>query len=322
VSDLVLNSFPVEIAPTSLALPYLEYANWEESTEARKSRFSEFSSYRFELTAPPNVEPAVGGRIRLVLLSGPARPEDAGQAEFDLGAAPNLGANLIEQSLALHLESRGMLLQRNSFERVALMPVDSVSVRPINLYSGISFRARRPFSSQPCAFALSVQWVARAVFADTLVNPHLRDICRGLAVLYTPETKAATDLRDFEHHFLGHVKDLDGERAAIVGCRDYAQRSISLADLTLEASPEAIRRYEMRTGSQQARSGIWRTLQQLSKVLTKEGRRNPQALRQRLEAIRGVLGGNAKERVVLSLNGYANGTVTIGLNPLRVEVPA
>jgi hypothetical protein len=144
----------------------------------------------------------------------------------------------------------------------------------------------------------------------------------GLAVLYTPNAEAPPELKEYVNHFLGHVKELDGEDAAVVGCRDYAQRSIRLADLTLEASPEAIRRYEMRTGSQQGRVGIWRTLQQLSKVLTKEGRRNPQVLRQRLDAIRSVLGGNAKEQIVLPLVGYASGTVTIGLSPLRVEVPS
>lgn len=322
VSDLVLNSFPVEIAPTCFSLPFLEYANWEESTKAKRSRFAAFSSYRFDLTGLRSAENSEGSQIRLVLLSGPAPPGDVKHADIDLAALPNLAANLVEQSLAFHLESRGLLLQRNSFDRVALMPMDAPSARPIQLYSGISFRARRPFSASPCGFTLSVQWVARAIFSETLLNPHLNGICRGLAVLYTPKAEVAAELKEYENHFLGHVKDLDGGDAAVVVCRDYAQRSIRLADLTLEASPEAIRRYEMRTGSQQGRAGTWRTLQQLSKVLTKEGRRNPQVLRQRLEAIRGVLGGSAKEQIVLPLIGYANGTVTIGLSPLRVEVPS
>jgi hypothetical protein len=320
MSSLILNSFTVQISPVKLSLPYVEFTDWESSTTARNRDYGPYRTYRYErsLNHDGLAEPVT---IRLVLLSGPPVSSENQTDEFDLSSLPKLGAILIENSLSDHLESQGMTIKRNSFERLALRSVDSQSAQLVHLYSGISFQARRPFKAEPYSFILSIQWVASAVFSDTLANQVLRGIARGLAVLYSPKKGPLAELVQFENAFLGHVKDLSSSSHAEVLCRDNVRRAIPLDDLTLEASPEALRRYELATGTEQQRFRVWRRLQQISKVLTPEGRRNTSVLRDRLEAIRGVLGGHSREQLVLSLGAYAEGTVSIGLAPIRVELP-
>jgi len=320
VSTLILNSFPVEVSPCKLPLPFVEFESWEASTTGRNREYSQFRTYRYERVLRAEDGTADQRRIRLVLLSGPALPSQIEAGEMDIGSLPKLGANLIENSLSKHFASQGMTIKRGFFERLALRRVEAFSNQLVHTYSGISFRARRPFRAQPYLFTLSVQWVARAVFSDTLANTTLQGISRGLGVLYTPRSRPLDELLQFENHFLGHVTEVVSPTQAEVICRDNVRRPIPLQDLTLEASSEALRRFEQATGSHQQPSKIWRRLQQLSKVLTNEGRRNSSVLRDRLDAIRGVLGGFSKEQLVLPLASYVEGAVSIGLAPMRVEL--
>lgn len=315
MSNLILNSFPVEVHPSKLLLPFLEFESWEASTSERDKSYSKFRTHRY---AQPEV--SAQRRIRLVLLSGPAPPPQIQSAEIDTGDVPKLAAILIENSLSNHLESRGMIIKRGKFERLALRRVEASTGQLVHVYSGISFRARRPFRSQPNAFTLSAQWVARAVFSETLANTTIQRLAPGLGVLYTPKGRSKEELLQFQNQYVGHVRQITPPNHAEITCRDNVRRSIPLDDLTLEASPEALRRYEQMTGSQQQPSRLWRRLQQLSKVLTNEGRRNPSVLRDRLDSIRSVLGGFSKEQLVLPLATYVEGTVSIGLAPIRVQI--
>jgi hypothetical protein len=315
MSNLILNSFPVEVHPSKFSLPSIEFESWEASTIERNKNYSKYHTHRY--TVPLSADHL---RIRLVLLSGPQRPTEIQTAEIDIGDVPKLPAILIENSLSNHLESQGMIIKKGKFERVALRRVEASSGQLIHLYSGISFSARRPFRAHRYSFTLSAQWVARAIFSETLVNPILQGVASGLGVLYAPKARPSEDLLQYENHFLGHVRQITPPGRAEVICRDNVRRSIPLGDLTLEGSPEALRRYEQVTGSRQQPSRTWRRLQQLSKVLTKEGRRNPSVLRDRLDEIRGILGGFSKEQLVLPVQGYAEGTVSIGLAPVRVEI--
>lgn len=319
MTNLILNSFPVEVSPSKLSLPFVEFDSWEASTLGRRN-YPRFRTYRYEHRSNPEFQSSGRACIRLVLLSGPPAPPETQADEMDISSLPKLCAVLIEHSLSDHLESQGMTIRRSSFERLALRRVETQSSQLVHLYSGISFKARRPFRAQPYSFTLSVQWVASAIFVETLASAVLRDIARGLGVLYTPKNKASPELLEFENRFLGHVRDVPSPDETEVICRDDVRRAIPVQDLTLEASSEALRRYEVATGSQQQPSRVWRRLQQLSKVLTAEGRRNPVVLRDRLNAIRGVLGGFSKEQLVLPLKSYVDGAVSIGLEPLRVEL--
>src|ERR1700721_2474172 len=317
MSDLILNSFPVEVTPSTLTLPFAEFDDWQTSTLGRNRDYRQYSTYRYDRTLVPD-DRRSGKRIRLFLLSGPTPALSAGVHEIDLGGFPTLGARLIEQSVSRYLVSQGMTLRKSSFQNVALRRTEGSASDLIHVYVGISYQARRPFASERNAFTLSAQWEARAIFADSLANPSLKSISIGLAVLYAPRTPPPKELQEFQNHYLGHIKQIAHPTEAVVDCRDGQTRSVPFVDLTLEASPEAIRRYEQENGSAQQAMWTWRKIQQLSRVLTKEGRRNPLVLRDRLEAIRTVLGGQSREQLILQLHSYANGTVTIGLAPIRL----
>lgn len=317
---ILLNSFSVEMLPTTLELPYKTYSEWEECRSDREQSFGGYRTHQFQQTIGGNTGRMAQEAITLVFLAGPSLPPDLNKFSFDLGSVPSLGNRLIEDSLMRQLRSRGFTVQRTAFERLAITENPAFSSDLVRLYSGVSFRARRPFSEQRYHFTLTVQWVAKALFAETLTNPTLARISSGLGVSYTPSGKPLPELLHFSNQFLGHVKSIleDGTHA-IVDCRDYDLRSVALCDLTLEASPEAIRKYELITGSDQRRSTIWRSLQQLSKALTKEGRRNRSVLRDRLNAIRDLLGGG-KDSLILPFESFSPGSITVSLSPLKVEV--
>src|SRR2546428_7276816 len=268
MGHLVLNSFPVEIAPHTLTLPFAEYDDWQTSTIGRHRDYRDYSTYRYDRTQANETDVRPGKRIRLLLLSGPPPSAGHGTHDVNLSAFPSLGGHLIDQTLSGYLASQGMLVRRTSFESLALTRVEGSANALIHLYSGISYKARRPFISEPYSFAVSVQWVARAVFADSLANSSLRSISLGLGVLYIPKARPVAGLEDYQNHYLGHVKQIGHPTEAVVDCRDGETRSLPLTDLTLEASPEAIRRYEQEHGSTESPIRIWRKVQQLSKVLT------------------------------------------------------
>lgn len=314
MNTLTLNSFPAEIHPPTLQLPVTEYESWEASTRARSQELSKYRLYRYPMLAETG-----NGRIRVVLISGPAIPAEIQSEKIDVGNLQHLGVHLIESALANYLESRGMTIRRGRFETLALRQADATLDRKIKIYSGISFKASRPFREQRHSFVVTVQWVARAVFSETLANAGLQAIARGLSVIYTPSARPEPDLAQFENRYLGHVSEIFRDDAEVI-CRDDVRRRVPLSDLSLEAHPEAIRIYENSTGSRQQSSRIWRKLQQVSKVLTPEGRRNPSVLRDRLHAIRNVMASSSKEQLVISTRGYAETTVTIGLSPVKVEI--
>ena len=136
MGDLILNSFPVEISPTSLSLPFAEYDDWEASTIGRKRDYREYSAFRYDRTRLPEDDVRPGKRIRLLLLSGPSPVHQDGVYEADLGNFPSLGARLIEQTVSRYLESQGMSVFRTAFTNFALTRIDSPSGNLIQLYSG------------------------------------------------------------------------------------------------------------------------------------------------------------------------------------------
>src|SRR6266566_7381845 len=114
MGDLILNSFPVEISPSTLALPFVEYDDWQTSTAGRKRDYKHYSTYRYDRTRFSDDDVRPGKRIRLLLLSGPPPVGGDGVYEADLGVFPALGAHLIEQTVSRYLESQGMTVFRTT----------------------------------------------------------------------------------------------------------------------------------------------------------------------------------------------------------------
>jgi hypothetical protein len=306
MASLTLNCFPGEISPSKLKLPYIDSADWDES-RGRLEQLSEHTSYRF---------PFKEG-VRAILISGPKEPYADGTQEFDVGLG-QLGARIIDATLARHLRLRGMDVSHTSFETAALTQKEVIH-GVIGLYTGIAFKARKPFRAEPQHFIVSVQWKVSARFVESLAHPAVGVWCENLPVIYKAISGLSADMGSFHSRYLGRVLKVESPTVAVVRCRDGVDRRVPLVDLYPEGSPQMIREYENRIG---ARRSVWRRIQQLSFVLNDAGRRNVSVLRDRLDRIRVSLGGGQLEKLVISVEGYEQGSVTIGLVPMSVPLDA
>ena len=317
--DLILNSFSVEVSPTEFSLPCVEYPNWEASTDDLHRRFAAFRIHRYPFRAPAQglTEPPLA--IRLVLLSGPQPPANNLRINCRTADSPSLTNKLIEHSLAQHLRRRDMAIKYGKLETSALRFQSDSQADPISFYTGISFRSRRPHSDEPHKFALTVQWTAGARFSQSLQDETLKSISLGMPVSYAPSNETPDELSPFTDRFIGTVESTSDPAMALISCRDNVRRSIPLDDLTLEPSPEALRRYELRVGTDHYRDHVRKRVLRLSKVLNENNRRNTSILRDRLNAIMQTLSGTARDQLVLPLCSFVKGTVRIRLSPQHVR---
>ena len=185
----------------------------------------------------------------------------------------------------------------------------------------LEFQVRRPFKEQADAFILSVQWKTAVLFRESIANGSLRRIAIGAPVIYKPQSKDSVlpALKRFRYKYLGHVKEFQSNSFAVVNCRDSQSYQVPLTDLYLEASPVVIREYENLSGARYSNQSLWHKIQELDFVLNKSGRRNPSVLKDRLQAIRQTLGG-PREEVIIPMNCFQKGSLSLNLSPLNVEV--
>jgi len=318
VAELILNSFPVEVSPTELDFPCIEYDTWDASTADLKQNYADFTIYRYSYRVPEQGIAESQPRIRMLLLSGPAPPSSKTFVTCNTGSLPHLTNKLIEHSLARNLEERGMTIKQRKTETLALKHLDSQESDSISFYTGISFKSRQPQRAEQFKFTLTVQWEVGATFTRTLSDDFLRHISPNMAVLYTPDKEPIHELENLINRSLGTVINTDHPRHALVFCNDNVQRSVPYEDLTLEPSPQALRRYDIEAASKHHWYSVHRHFQQLSKVLNRDGWRNKSVFTERLHEIIRTLSGDASDQLVLSLRAFAPGTVRIRLAPQRV----
>jgi hypothetical protein len=315
---LLLNSFPVDVAPVEALLPYIDYESWEVSTLTKQSQFSGFRTWRYELAKEEAGQNE--NRIRMVFLQGPQAPSKSAQMAFELGRFWKIGCLLIEDALTAHFSKLGFAIEQNNFERFALRRYTGSPDNAVELATGLSFSARRPFREDKYGFTLSFQWIVRAMFKDSLATESLAQIALGMPVIYKPSGTVQPGLLEFKHRYLGRVRSIDthGKTATVMG-RDDEPRTIPLCDLRLEASPAVIKLYEQKIRSLSGPSPILRTIQQLKMSFTKNNRRNVTALRDRLDIIRSSLNqaGSSRDQLVVPLASFQPGSISIALTPIE-----
>ena len=215
---------------------------------------------------------------------------------------------------------RGFNVTTSKFECIALC--DPKQYRDtITLYSGIRYKSYVPFEPKISSFMLSIQWISKALFNKTLCSQSLQKIAPNLGVLYFPTKWINPEIAKFKAHYLGKVEAINGATARVI-CRDYVRRQVPLSDLILEASSEALRRYDLTVGTDHNRNSIHRQLLIMSRSLTNRGRRNKSVFKDRLKAIQNLLGIQFREQLAIPLDSYQSGTVTIDASPRRVELPS
>lgn len=315
MGSLLLNCFPVELSPTTLDLPFVDYETWEASTRALEEDYAGFGAYRYKID---------DHQIRVLLLEGPEFPSRLKLTIVEVTALPHLGTKLIERSLSRGLTARGLVTSRDGFGTTKVLArAPEFSQGLLQIFCGVSYQVRRPFEEDPCGFTLSVRWEVSPTFGASLADSTLRDMSEGMAVLYKPPVRPREippDLRPFRNRYLGHVHEIRSDAKAVVSCKDGVSRHVPLTDLVLEASPAAIREYESQAGLRYGSRSVWHKMQELNFILNSGGRRNASVLKDRLRAIRQFLGGGSREQLVLPLYCFRDGFVSVALSPVRIEV--
>lgn len=263
MDSLVLNCFPAEVAPTKLRLPYLDSPDWDASGK-RIDALGIRLTYRYRL----------GHGVRSILLSGGSEPIADGADEFDIGLG-QFGGRIVDAAVANYLQARGMEIDHTSFETTAMTQAELVQ-EVIGLYTGIAFKARKPFRSEPHQFVISAQWKVSTRFVQSIAHPAVGPWSENMPVLYKPLGAAPPEIQAFQGRFLGRVMSRESSSIAVVRCRDGVDRRVPEAELYPEGSPEVISRFEDRTGG---RRSVWRRVQQLGLVFNSAGRRNVSVLR-------------------------------------------
>ncbi|MGB9067527.1 MAG: hypothetical protein WCC21_03060 [Candidatus Acidiferrales bacterium] len=318
--QIVVNNFAADLTPVEPSLPFLDYGSWDESTEAKESAFGDFQTWRYEMD---DAEAGTSAKpVRMVFLSGPALPDDTPRKPFDIGRFWRIGNLLTEHALASHFTDRGFTVERNQFESVALRPYLSSPDDAIELATGISFLAQRPFRDDTYRFAVAFRWVVQAHFKETLANKALAGIAVGMSVLYRPAGAAPHDLKSFRNRFIGRVRNIENDGTATILCKDDQHRVIPLRDLRLEASPPVIKLYEKRVRGRTGTSSVIRAIQKLNMSLTNDNRRSVTVLKDRLEAIRRLLkeSGSSAEQLIIPLRSFDSGSLALSIAPMEADM--
>lgn len=309
---LILNAFKANLNPVTYELPSVDFASWEESTQARNCYAS---SLTWRYTFKDNGDPPAD-RIRMVFIEGPT-PEQFATLTFDVGIQWKLGAILIERALELHFQQQGFRVEKTRFQTFALRPITDRISNAIELATGISFSVKRPFREEQYDFAINFDWEVRAQFRASLADKALARMAVGMPVIYQPKAKPSPKLAPYENRFLGKVRGIS-EKYAIVTCRaDSSTAEILLSDLRLEATPAVIKNYDQTSRSRKGPSTLIRKIQQLKHTYTSDNRRNPNAFRDRLDEILAILGatGTSANQLVLPLSESRPGSVSIAIQP-------
>jgi hypothetical protein len=311
---LALNAFRAHFPLRDVDLPVLTSPSWEASTQLLRTNFGGFEVAR---------DQRADGSVRLAALSGP--PDvSLERTTLNIEEEDLIGRRLIELAVAQYGQTLGMRVSSGRFDTSVLRPAPEIHTDAFEVSCGISAKAKRPFASEPASFYLLVNWIVRATFTKDLTDSALRAMSVGCGVLFRPRRpihELTPELKKFRGRFLGHVREIKGSAEAVVLCRDDALRLLPCDELVLEASPSAIREYELRTGATSGPKSAWYRIQELAFVFTAQGRRNPAVLKDRLNAIRNFLPtGSPTGSISLPLPKLVGGEVIIDFQPSVVPV--
>lgn len=312
--DLALNLFRVRLEPESLLLPVCVCGSWEESTALLKGRLKEYQVVRSEQT---------DHSVRVIAISGPTAPEDMASENVTLLQDPGAASRIIRTAIAMFFSNEGMLIERDRFDIFVLRPTPDYENDALLLRTGVSLSVKRPFRERPEYFVCA-NWEVRAQFKIDLSAPVMQSMAVGCPVLYRPSQNApsnSNELDSFRGKYLGRVIELNAGQEAIVSCRDRVNRAISLSALYAEASPTVIAEFERRSSCSPRQKSSWHRIQELSLVLTSQGRRNGAVLRDRLDAVRKFLGGELTSELGMKASTFGSVQVFIDLRPSRASSP-
>lgn len=311
---LLLNCFPIEIAPEEFSLPSANAASWDESTIEIQQRFQEYQTTRTKND---------DGSIGIFLIDGPAPPANIGQKLVGRDHFVHVVSDVVMTSLLSYFSSRGLSVQSERFESTITTPSPQQVTGEVEIRTGVSVRIKLPPPDRVASSRILVaRWEVKRDFRSNLDNPDLRQIALGKSVLYRPTEQPVSDdpvPLIFVGCYLGHVQAIPTNTQVEVSCRDGVRRRLLAKDLCLEPTTATINEYEQTLEKVGAKS-LWHRTQELGFVLTSSGRRNTSVLRDRLDAIRKFLSPDSSPAVVLPSPAYSSLKLSLGLTPLTAEI--
>ena len=312
--QLLLNCFPIEIAPEEFPLPIINATSWDASTIAIQQRFQEFRTTRAR-----NDDGSVG----IFLIDGPALPANIGQKLVGRDQFVHVVSDVVMVSLLSYFRSRGLSVQSSQFESIITAPSPQQVTGEVEIRTGVSITIKLPPPDRIASSRLLIaRWEVKRNFRSNLDNPSLRKIALGKSVLYWPAERPVSDdpvPLTFLHRYLGHVEAITKDAQVEVFCKDGVKRRLLAKDLCLEPTTATLAEYEKTLEKTGTRS-LWHRTQELGFVLTPSGRRNTSVLRDRLDAIRKFLSPDSSPAIVLPSPTYSSLKLSLGLTPLTAEV--
>lgn len=312
---LFINWFKVDLSPAGFLLPTKDFPTWEDSTTARDSEaLKPFKTYRGR-TGPEN--------ISIVLLHGTVAPAGWEDRTYTVSTHRNVVAEIIKRALEEHFKKRNLDTFRSNWGVTATGQVGLMANEAIRLSSGVSCQAYCP--NAEIGMGVVIQWEVRTEFVKSLADDHLRGMCEGLPVLlrYNPQDwQPEEKLRPFGNRYLGVVTRVPSRGTVEVLARDNGRYQLPADKLFIEAKPSTIKEYENRNATPPMGRSVWRRVQEITHVLTSEGRRNTSVLQDRLSSIRRFLSPEGNELLVMELPIYGGGQANLDLRPTAVKIEA
>src|SRR5262249_50855333 len=152
-----------------------------------------------------------------------------------------------------------------------------------------------------------ISWDVAARFTRGLDDSVLRAASKDLSIILKcakDDAAVPQNLKRYRNKFVGHVSSIASSDAIVISARDGGSYTLPPSALVLEASPATMNALQQRLNVQFPT----RRLQQLSHVLTKDGRRNSFVLRNRLDAIRNAISPQpTSDSLMVPLQVYGGG---------------
>src|SRR5437879_2204957 len=125
---LLLNCFPIEIAPEKFALPSTNAASWDASTIEIQKRFQEFRTTRAKND---------DGSIGIFLIDGPPAPANIGEKLVGGDHFVHVVRDVVMASLLAYFRSRGLLVESDRFGATITTPSPQQVTGEVEIRTGI-----------------------------------------------------------------------------------------------------------------------------------------------------------------------------------------
>jgi len=310
---LLLNWFRCDFNPTEIELSVRSMPTVEAAVALRKTDASYANTYMWVSRRPSQ------SQVALVFVDG-RNPAGTQRRKINLLNTPSIAKRVIRSSLIAHFRTRQLLVEEESHGAAisAFGPGTTVG-KWVRIRTGIQAKPDRPFFDGPVGVIF--QWNTKREIEGSLADSDLASIAVGLSCMLNLEghpVQLSQNVLDCDGRLLGTVKDISNDDCR-VKLRRGGEATVPRRFLRLTPNSTTVSRVEQLMAPQSAIRPVWNQTQRAALTLGKDNRRNANVLRDRLDGVRTFLGGPTPTFLVIPLVGITGQTLTIQLEPAKVE---